>query len=60
MDRNGKKAKATNRSPRSERSDLKAKARGALDQINQGARTGAAARDAKAHLAPARTERRSG
>jgi hypothetical protein len=54
MDRHGKKAKATTATPHSERSDLKAKSRGPLDQIGLGARAGADARGAKAHGALAR------
>ena len=58
MDRNGKKAKATNKFAQSERSDLKAGARGVLDQINQGTRADAVARDPKSHTALGKTERR--
>jgi len=51
MDRHGKKAKATTATPHSERSDLKAKSRGPLDQIALGARAGIDPRGVKAHRA---------
>jgi hypothetical protein len=55
MDRHGKKAKARTTTVHSERSDLKAKSRGPLDQIGLGARTGTDLRSAKAHGALAKT-----
>jgi hypothetical protein len=55
MDRHGKKAKATTATPHSERSDLKAKSRGPLDQIALGVRAGVDPRSAKAHRTLARS-----
>jgi hypothetical protein len=55
MDRHGKKAKAAAPTPHSERSDMKAKSRGPLEQIGLGARAGAGPRSAKAPDTTART-----
>lgn len=57
MDRNGKKTKASPKFPQSERSDLKAKSRGALEQTAQDARAGADPRAARAPGATARPAR---
>ena len=59
MDRNGKKTKASPKSPQSERSDLKSKSRGVVDQIAQDARAGADPRAAKASGSLAKSARGS-
>ena len=59
MDRHGKKAKAKTTTANSQRSDLKSKAQGPLDQINHAARAAGDARAAKEQGGAARTDPRS-
>ena len=59
MDRHGKKAKAKPATANSQRSDLKAKAHGPLDQINHVARGGSDPHGAKGQGSAARADPRA-